>query len=107
MSATRPYRSDPDGLILQVRLTPRSSRDAVDGIATLSDGSAVIVARVRALPEDGAANQALAGAIAKALRVPKSAVTIVGGAKNRLKRVRVEGGPAQLIEVIDRWPSVN
>ena len=52
----RPWTVTVDGLLLAVRLTPKGGRDEVNGIETLSDGRAVLKARVRALPEDGAAN---------------------------------------------------
>jgi hypothetical protein len=74
-----------------VRLTPRSSRDAIDGVETDAAGRVYLKARVRAVPEDGAANTALCLLVAKALGVPKSAVSIVSGSASRLKTVRVEG----------------
>jgi uncharacterized protein YggU (UPF0235/DUF167 family) len=55
----------PDGLLLSVRLTPRGGRDGLDGVETLSDGRQVLKARVRAVPADGEANAALAGATAR------------------------------------------
>ncbi|MEQ1648106.1 MAG: DUF167 family protein, partial [Hyphomicrobiaceae bacterium] len=47
-----PWRATKDGLELRVRLTPKSSRDAVEGIETTADGPA-LKARVTAIPEDG------------------------------------------------------
>jgi uncharacterized protein YggU (UPF0235/DUF167 family) len=90
------FAADAKGLTLRVRLTPRGGRDAIDGIETLADGSAVLKARVSAAPEKGLANAALENLIAKALRVPKSAVAVVGGKTARLKTVRVEGDGARL-----------
>ena len=66
----------------------------------LSDGSAVVQARVRAPPADGAANAALVRLLATALRVPKSAIEIVAGHSNRLKQVRIAGEPDDLVERI-------
>jgi hypothetical protein len=48
-----------DGVEIRVRVTPRGGRDRVDGVDALSDGRAVLKVRVRARPEDGAANQAV------------------------------------------------
>ena len=62
------YRTDRDGIVLSVRLTPRAQRDAVDGVGTLSDGREVALVRVRALPEDSAANQALVALLASVFR---------------------------------------
>ena len=68
------YRVEPGAIVLTVRLTPKADRDAIDGIGVLADGRAVAQVRVRALPEDGAANAALVALIAKTFGRPKSAV---------------------------------
>lgn len=99
------YRLEAGSILLTVRLTPRAARDSIDGVGILSDGRAVALARVRALPAEGEANAALAALIAKRLRVPKSAVTIATGHTARLKQVRIAGDPAALGKEIDRWPS--
>ncbi len=91
--AWRPY---DDGLRLSVRLTPKSSRDAIDGIETLSDGRAVLKIRVRAVPEAGEANEALRRLLAKSLKIPGSAVTLESGTTARLKVLRIAGEPADL-----------
>lgn len=54
-------------------------------------GRPVLKLRVRALPADGAANLAVEALVAKALGVPKSAVKVVTGGKNRLKGLQIEG----------------
>ena len=50
-------------------------------------------ARVRAVPEDGKANQALEMLLARALGMPKSAVTVVAGHTARSKTLRIDGEP--------------
>jgi uncharacterized protein (TIGR00251 family) len=97
------FRREADGVVLSVRLTPKANRDSVDGIGTLSDGSEVALARVRAVPEDGAANGALIGLIAKTFGRPKSAVTLVRGATQRVKQIRIAGAPDQLAAIIETW----
>lgn len=84
------------GLTLTVRLTPRGGRDAIEGTEQLSDGRAVIKARVRAVPEDGAANTALARLLAKSLGVSASAVSLVSGHTARIKILTVAGDAAML-----------
>jgi uncharacterized protein (TIGR00251 family) len=71
---------------LDVRVIPRAARS---GFAGTRDG--VLLVRLTAPPVEGAANAALIEVLSKVLRVPKRAVTIVSGQRNRLKRVRVEG----------------
>jgi uncharacterized protein YggU (UPF0235/DUF167 family) len=97
-----PFRLRGDGVDLFVRLTPKSSSDALVGLAEAADGSVHLKARVRALPEKGAANAALEKLLAKALGVPASAVLVVAGGTARLKTVRVTGDPASLVEAIQR-----
>lgn len=84
------------GISLRVRLTPKSSRDAVDGIAAQSDGSQHLAARVRAVPDKGQANAALEKLLAEWLGVPRASVTVTGGATSRLKTVSIAGDGAVL-----------
>ena len=88
------------GLLLKVRLTPRSGRDAIEGVETFG-AEAVLKARVRALPEEGKANQALSRLIAHWLRVPPSSVSVLQGGKSRLKQVLIEGDARTLALLIE------
>ncbi|NWG25932.1 MAG: DUF167 domain-containing protein [Pseudorhodoplanes sp.] len=97
-----PWTLGPHGFSLSVRLTPKGGRDAIDGIETLSDGRAVLKARVRAAPSEGEANAALVKLLAHALGVPQSSVRIAGGATARIKRVEIAGDAAALIEVLEK-----
>ena len=98
------YRVEADAIVISVRLTPKADRDAVEGRGRLSDGRAVVRARVRAVPDRGAANAALVQLMAKTFRRPKSAVSIVAGATQRLKQVRVAGEPDELVRIVESWP---
>lgn len=98
-----PFRLRDDGIDLYVRLTPKSAADAIDGIETTSDGRGHVKARVRAVPEKGAANAALERLVAKAFGVPASAVTLVAGQTARLKTVRIAGDPSQLVRVLEEY----
>jgi hypothetical protein len=84
------------GVSLQVRLTPKGGRDAVEGWTQGADGVPHLKARVRAVPEDGKANTALIELLAEALAVPKSAVRIAAGGSARLKRIEITGNAAVL-----------
>ncbi|MEN0652999.1 MULTISPECIES: DUF167 family protein [Hyphobacterium] len=86
-------REDGTALLLRVRLTPNASIDRIEGIETAADGSAHLKCRVRAIPEKGAANAAVEKLVAKTLRIPKSAVTVIGGMTARVKTLRIEPGP--------------
>ncbi|NBJ10363.1 DUF167 family protein [Microvirga arsenatis] len=86
-----PWRLRPDGLEVRVRVTPRGGRDAIDGVEALSDGTPVLKVRVRAAPEDGAANEGARRLLARALRLPASAVRLEAGAAARLKTFAIAG----------------
>ncbi len=95
-----PWRPAAPGLLVTVRLTPRGGRDALDGVETLSDGRAVLAARVRAVPEDGAANAALCKLIASACGVPASRVSVAGGATSRVKTLTIAGEASELAQAL-------
>jgi len=78
-------------VILTVRVTPRGGRDGVDGWTLDESGRARLKVRVSATPADGAANEAVVALVAKALKVPKSAVRLVAGDTARVKRLEIEG----------------
>jgi uncharacterized protein (TIGR00251 family) len=92
----------PDGVVLTVRLTPKGGRDSLDGTEILSDGRAVLKARVRAAPSEGEANAALGRLLAKSLGVPPRDVEIVGGATSRIKRVKISGDASALISKLEQ-----
>jgi uncharacterized protein (TIGR00251 family) len=92
-----PWRATPDGVIIACRLTPKGGRDAIDGVATLADGTRVLLVRVRSAPEDGKANEALCRLIAETLGVATSKARLVAGAKSRLKQVAATGEAGELM----------
>ena len=79
--------SERDGsIIFVIRVTPRASRDAIGG-----EHQGAVKVRLTAAPLEDRANDALRRLLAARLNVPVSAVRIVGGEKNRNKRVSVAG----------------
>jgi uncharacterized protein YggU (UPF0235/DUF167 family) len=91
-------------MILAVRVTPRGGRDAVEGWARDAAGRPVLKVRVAAAPADGAANAAVIALLAKALKVPKSGVTLVSGEAARVKRIEVPADEAALAAVFGAPP---
>ena len=85
-----PWRHGDGCVIVRVRLTPKSAKDAVDGIETTAEGPA-LKARVRAVPSDGEANAALLTLLAKWLGVAKSSVRLAQGGKSRVKSIEITG----------------
>ncbi len=91
-----PWRRRGDHLVLTVRLTPKAARDEIAGVGALSDGRAVLQVRVRALPQDGAANEALVEVLAEALNLPRTAIRLDSGATGRVKCLRLSGDPSAI-----------
>ncbi|TET34519.1 MAG: DUF167 domain-containing protein [Planctomycetota bacterium] len=79
-------RDSGRGIIIPVRATPGARRNAVLGL----HGGRLKIS-VCAAPEGGKANKAVAGVLAKALRVRRSQVKLVTGETNRNKTFRVTG----------------
>ncbi len=97
----RPWTQTADGIVLDVRLTPRSARDAIEGVERRADGRMVLKARVRAAPVEGDANAALRRLIAKELEIAPRQVEFAGGATARLKRLRIAGDPRMLAALLE------
>lgn len=98
-----PLRRLADGISVAVRLTPKARADSIEGVATDGPGGAVLRVRVTAAPEAGRANAALLRLLAKRWKLPTSALSITGGAKDRNKVVHVAGDPAALYDRLAQW----
>lgn len=75
----------PAGLQINVRLTPRASRDAIQGWAAGPDGQWVLKASVTAVPEKGRANDALIALLGRSWKLPKGSIMLVRGETDRNK----------------------
>ena len=85
----------PEGVILNVRAQPRSSRSGLDGIL----GDAVKV-RIRCAPVDGKANKELVETLADAFGLPKSAVVFKSGETSKTKRILLRGLTASAVKSV-------
>lgn len=73
-----------------VRLTPKASADRIGDVRQLPSGEEQLMVYVTAPPDDGKANEAMIRLLAKHYGVAPSHVTLVRGATNRNKLVRIE-----------------
>jgi uncharacterized protein YggU (UPF0235/DUF167 family) len=88
--------------MVAVRLTPKGGRDSIDGIEQLADGRSVLKARVRAVPSEGEANDAVCRLLAKAVGVAPRDVALIAGATTRIKRLAIAGDPPTLIAALEK-----
>ena len=85
----------PEGVILNVRAQPRSSRSGLDGIL----GDAVKV-RIRCAPVDGKANKELVETLADAFGLAKSSVVFKSGETSKTKRILLRGLTAAAVKSV-------
>ncbi len=90
-----PWRRGAACVIVRVRLTPKSSKDAVDGIEATAEGPA-LKARVRAVPSEGEANAALLKLLAQWMGVAQASLRLAKGGKSRVKSVEITGNAEQI-----------
>jgi uncharacterized protein (TIGR00251 family) len=83
----------PEGVVLNVRAQPRSSRPGIDGLV----GDAVKV-RIRCAPVDGKANKELIETLADEFGVAKSSVVFKSGETSKQKRLLLRGVSAADVE---------
>lgn len=77
---------------LPVRVTPRASRDGIDGF----DADGTLRVRVTAAPADGAANAAVVKLLARTLGVAARDVVLVSGGTARQKVFEVPLEPGEV-----------
>ena len=88
----------PEGLRLAVRLTPRASRNGIDGVRQGADGRSYLQLRVAAPPVEGAANAALVEFVAVSLDLRKSDVRMISGQSGRLKLLELTGDGGRIAQ---------
>ena len=76
------YTESPEGVVVNVRAQPRSSRAGVEGV--VADALKV---RLRSAPVDGKANRELVETVADAFGLPKSRVKFKSGETSKTKRI--------------------
>jgi len=91
------FTETDEGVLLNVRAQPRSSRAGLDGIL----GDAVKV-RIRSAPVDGKANKELLETVADAFGIPKSRVFFKSGETSKNKRLLLGGVGAEEVKAVLR-----
>jgi uncharacterized protein (TIGR00251 family) len=72
----------------QITVTPKSR---VDEVVVGTGADRAVRVRVTAAPEDGRANRAVIELLSERLGIPRSALSVAGGATSRRKWIEVEG----------------
>jgi uncharacterized protein (TIGR00251 family) len=98
-----PLSLGPRGVTLALRVQPGAGRDAILGPVADAAGAMALKVKVAAPAEDGRANAAVLALLAKSLGLPKSALSLVKGERDRSKVVAFAGDPAALAPRIAAW----
>ena len=88
--ADLPWRSSSGCVIVRVRLTPKSSLEAVEGVGATTKARRFWRACGRRLPM-AKPTRRCERLVARWLDVPKSAVRLTHGAKSRVKSLTISG----------------
>ena len=95
-AAPSPLTLAAGGARLALRVTPKASRNRIEGVVADADGKAVLKVSVTAAPEDGKANAAVIALLAKSWKIAKSAFTLTAGATDRRKLLFIAADFEQL-----------
>ena len=81
-----PFRKSKDGIVLAVRVQPRSSKRGIEGVS----GDTLKV-KLTAPPHEGAANEQLIELLSEELGVRKGSIQIIKGSGSRNKVIKIRG----------------
>jgi len=81
-----PYSKAKDGIIIEVKVDPRSSRNEIVGVADRT-----VRIKLTAPPVGGAANEMLIELLAEKFGIRKRDVTIIKGESSRHKLIKLKG----------------
>ena len=81
-----PYKKTKDGIVIEVKVEPRSSKKGVAGVM-----DNVLKVKLTAPPVEGEANEQLIEVVSELTGVRKSAIRIVRGLSSKRKVVEIKG----------------
>jgi uncharacterized protein (TIGR00251 family) len=81
-----PHTKVKDGIIIQVKVIPRSSKKEIAGV----EGNTIKI-KLTAPPAEGAANEQLIELLSETLSIKKGNIEIVKGDSSRYKTVKIKG----------------
>lgn len=82
-----PFRKTKNGITIEVKVEPRSSKK---GIAGIMDNN-ILKVKLTSPPVEGAANEQLIDLLAAELRVKRSQVKVIRGHSSKRKVVEISG----------------
>jgi uncharacterized protein (TIGR00251 family) len=98
-----PFEAAPEGLRVALKVVPKAARAGIAGIEADAAGRALLKVRVAEAPQGGRANAAVVKLLAKAWKLPKGALTVTAGARDRRKTLLIAGDPDALAARLRAW----
>jgi uncharacterized protein (TIGR00251 family) len=84
-----------------VRITPKASKNAINGWRKDVDGADYLTVSVTAVPENGKANEALIKFLSKDWKIPKSEIIVERGHTDRNKILSIPKEYEQVLKTDD------
>lgn len=81
-----PFKRTKDGILIEVKVEPRSSKKGISGIMEKA-----LKVKLTAPPVGGAANEQLIEVISEATGIRKSSIRIIKGLSSKKKVVEIKG----------------
>lgn len=81
-----PYRKVEDGIIIDLKVIPRSSKKEIAGAS-----NGVVKVKLTSPPVEGEANAQLIELLAKHFKINKGSVSIIKGETSKNKTVKIKG----------------
>ena len=98
----KPWQLAKEHLMVRIRVTPNARKNALGGLRTAADGSSALHVHVSVPPEKGKANKAAIAILAKALGVPRSAISVTMGETSRNKTLSISAPFGHALEALER-----
>ena len=95
----KPWEIVKEHLLVHARVTPNARKNGLGGLYRAADGSLALGIYVSVPPEKGKANKAAIAILAKALKVPKSSISLAMGETSRDKVFKI---PPPYEEALER-----
>lgn len=92
---------------LSIKLTPKASRNEIQGWISDAEGKPVLKCSVTTVPEKGKANEALIELLAKRLKIAKSSITLIRGDTDRNKVLEIGMETEALYKITGAPPSAS
>ncbi|WP_010298863.1 DUF167 domain-containing protein [Candidatus Odyssella thessalonicensis] len=99
------YSVQGSKVVIYIRLSPKSSKDAIGGIYKDDRERRMLKISVTAPAEDNKANQALIKFLAKKLKIAPSQLTLLQGHTHRNKTVAIESNT--ISQIVDFFSTIS